>query len=110
MRIARIVLSLMVLAVSAPAFAEDMLTFKLVARDGRFTPDTLEAPAGKRFKIVIRNEGPGAIEFESESLRREKVLAPNSESFVVIQPLKAGTYDFFDEFHSTTGRGKIIVK
>ena len=96
--------------VAAAAWAEDLPTFELIARDGHFIPDTLQAPSGKRFKIVIKNEGSGPIEFESASLRKEKVLAPNSQSFVVVQPLKPGTYDFFDEFHADTSRGKVIVK
>lgn len=48
------------------ASAEQLLTLKLTARDGRFYPETIEVPAGTRFKIVITNEGPGPEEFESE--------------------------------------------
>jgi len=38
------------------------------------------------------------------------VLAPGAESFVVIAPLKPGEYEFFDEFHPSTGRTRIVVK
>lgn len=88
----------------------DLLTYTVVARAGRFIPDTLNVPAGVRFKIVIRNEGRDAIEFESLQLRKEKVLAPGAASFVVIAPLKPGEYEFFDEFHPKTGRTRIVVK
>lgn len=94
---------------SGPALAEPPV-FTLVAKDGRLTPAILEAPAGARFKIVIRNEGRDAIEFESRQLRKEKVLAPGAQSFVVIAPLKPGEYDFFDEFHPDTAHGRIVVK
>jgi hypothetical protein len=90
--------------------AADLLTLTVVAKDGHFIPNTLNVPAGVRFKIVVRNEGRDAIEFESLQLRKEKVLSPGAESFVVIAPLKQGEYDFFDEFHPDTGRGRIIVK
>ncbi len=95
---------------AAAATAADLLTHTLVARDGRFIPDRIETPAGVRLKIVIRNEGKDAIEFESLQLRKEKVLGPGAQSFVVIAPLKPGAYDFFDDFHPTTAKGRIVVK
>lgn len=98
------------LALSAEAGGDDLPVYVLVAKDGRFMPSSLNVAAGTRFKITLRNEGRDAIEFESMPLRKEKVLAPGAESFVVIAPLKPGTYDFFDEFHPDTGRGRIIVK
>ena len=94
----------------AQAGAADLPTYTVVAKDGRLVPNVLNVPAGVRFKIAVRNQGHDAIEFESLQLRKEKVLAPGAESFVVIAPLKPGEYDFFDEFHSDTGRGRIVVK
>ncbi len=38
--------------------AEDPYTVHLTARDGRFYPDTLNAPAGQREKVVL----PGKVE------------------------------------------------
>lgn len=95
---------------SAPTQAGDLPTYTVVARDGRLTPNTLNVPAGVRFKIVVRNAGSGPMEFESLQLRKEKVLAPGAQSFVVVAPLKPGEYDFFDEFHPGTSRGRIVVK
>lgn len=93
-----------------PVLAEELPVFKLVAKGGRFNPTVIEVPAGKRFKIEISNEGPGAIEFESKDLKQEKVLAPGAKSFVVINALKPGTYKFFDEYHEATGQGTIVAK
>lgn len=95
---------------SVPAQAADLPTYTVVAKEGRLIPDKLHVPAGVRFKITVRNEGHDAIEFESRQLRKEKVLAPGAASFVVIAPLKPGEYEFFDEFHPTTGRTRIVVK
>jgi hypothetical protein len=94
---------------AGPAQAE-LPTYTVVAKDGRLTPVTLAVPAGVRFKIVIRNEGREPIEFESLQLRKEKVLAPGAQSFVVIAPLKPGKYDYFDEFHPDTSKGRIVAK
>ncbi len=92
------------------AHAEELLSYKLTARDGRFEPASLEVPAGRRFKIVIENAGKGPIEFESRDLKQEKVLGPGATSFVVINALKPGEYRFFDDFHPATGQGRVVVK
>lgn len=103
-------LALVVLLAPLAARAEELATFRLTARDGRFEPATIETPAGKRFKIEIENAGTGPIEFESRDLKQEKVLAPGAKSFVVINALKPGEYRFFDDFHQDTGQGRIVVK
>jgi len=88
----------------------DLYLVQLTARNGRFHPETVEVPAGRRFKIVIKNEGPGPEEFESANPRREKVLAAESTSFLVFPALKPGVYPFFGEFHPETAKGQIVVK
>jgi hypothetical protein len=42
-------------------------------------------------------------------LRKEKVLAPGADSFVVIAPLEPGEYKFFDDFHQQA-QGVIVAK
>jgi len=98
------------LTAAAPASAEELHQVQLTARDGRFYPETLEVPAGKRFKIVITNAGPGPEEFESSNPHREKVLAAGATSFLIYPALKPGTYPFFGEFHPATARGRIVAK
>ncbi|WP_322033171.1 cupredoxin domain-containing protein [Paraburkholderia sp. J76] len=91
------------------AHAEDLPTFKLEMNDGKLNPARIEVPAGKRIKIEVRNAGKGAAEFESVQLRKEKVLAPGADSFVVIAPLDPGEYKFFDDFHQQA-QGVIVAK
>ncbi|AKU23009.1 cupredoxin domain-containing protein [Massilia sp. NR 4-1] len=95
---------------AVPAQAEEMPTFTLVMRAGRFLPETIEVPANTKFRLLVKNEGPGAEEFESVELRKEKVLAPGASSFLIFQPLKPGTYKFFGEFHPATAQGRIVAK
>jgi hypothetical protein len=90
--------------------ADDMPTFKLVMKQGRLFPETLEVPANTRFRLEIRNEGPGAAEFESLKLRKESVLAPGVTRTLVFYPLKPGSYPFFDDFHADTAQGQIVAK
>ena len=100
------VLSLM----QVPARAQDMPSVNLVIRAGRFVPTTMEVPANIKFRLLIKNEGPGAEEFESVELRKEKVLAPGASSFLIFQPLKPGTYKFFGDFHPDTAQGQMVAK
>jgi hypothetical protein len=90
--------------------AADMPTFVLVMKEGKLFPETLEVPANTRFRLEVRNEGPGAAEFESLELRKESVLAPGVTRTLVFYPLKPGTYPFFDDFHPETAQGRIIAK
>lgn len=110
--IARFLASTAVLLALLPvsAQAQEMPEFKLVIKAGRFIPDVIEVPAETKFRLLIRNEGPGAEEFESVELKKEKVLAPGASSFLIFQPLKPGSYKFFGEFHPETAQGRIVAK
>ena len=95
---------------AAPARADDMPSFNLLFKDGKVIPDTLEVPANTKFRLLLKNEGPGAEEFDSTDLKKEKVLAPGASSFLIFQPLKPGTYKFVGEFHPATAQGRIVAK
>lgn len=91
-------------------YAEDMPTFNLIIRAGHFVPSSIQVPADTKFRLVIKNEGPGPEEFESIELHKEKVLAPGASSFLIFRPLKPGSYKFFGEFHPKTAQGYIVAK
>jgi plastocyanin len=100
-----------VAVLAAPAvFADDVASFKLVARDGVFEPTSIEVPAGKRFRLEVSNEGKTAMEFESRELKQEKVIPPGKKATLTINALKAGEYKFVDEFHEKTGQGKVVAR
>jgi hypothetical protein len=94
----------------AQATEGDLPAFEVVAREGRLLPERLAVPAGRRIKLIVRNQGKGPIEFENLSMRIEKVLAPGATSFVVLPPMQPGEYDFIDEFHMETGKLQLIVR
>ena len=79
---------------SMSAIADEMPVFKLVMKDGVFTPARLVVPAGKKFKVEVINAGKTPAEFESTPLRKEKVLGPGAESFLVFQPLSPANTSF----------------
>jgi hypothetical protein len=107
----RIALMTLALLLSPLALqAQDMPSFNLTIKAGRFYPETVEVPANTKFRLLIKNEGPGPEEFESIELRKEKVLAPGASSFLIFQPLKPGTYKFFGDFHPDTAQGRFVAK
>lgn len=105
-----IMLAVAVLVLAAPFARAEDAAYTLTIKNHKFTPDTLEIPAGQKVKITIDNQDPTAEEFESEKLDREKVIQGNSKGVVVLGPLAAGTYPFVGEFNQATAKGQIVVK
>ena len=99
----------LLLAASA-AYAQELPTFRLEMKNGRFEPTEIVVPANTRFKLVLHNAGPEAEEFESLELKKEKVLAPGATSFLVFVPLQPGSYRFFGDFHPDTAHGHIVAR
>lgn len=95
---------------TSSSWASDLPTFKVLMKDGRIFPETVVIPANTRFRLEIRNEGPGAAEFESLELKKELVLTQGVTRNMVFYPLKPGTYKFFDDFHPGTGQAHILAK
>ena len=91
-----------------PVYADEVV-YQLKISNHLFYPDTIEVPAGVRFKLLIDNQDATPEEFESFELNREKVIMGQSKTSVFIGPLKAGTYPFFGEFNPETAQGKIIA-
>ncbi|MFN3397722.1 MAG: cupredoxin domain-containing protein [Sulfurimicrobium sp.] len=90
--------------------AGELPIYTLTAANGRFQPETITVPAGRRFKLVITNKGPGPEEFESFDLRKETVLGAGVTRALVFAPMKPGVYKFFGEFHPDTAKGQIVAK
>lgn len=99
------------LLVPAISFAADeMKVIRLTIKDAKFIPTTLNVPSGEKFKLEVTNEGPGAEEFESTQLNREKVVPPGKTMTIFLGPLTRGEYTFFGDFHRDTANGKMIAK
>jgi hypothetical protein len=97
------------LAWTAPAWAQEPV-LRLTLKAHRFEPAELQAPAGTKILLVIKNEDSTPEEFESKDLKREKVIPGGGEVTIRIGPLKPGTYEFFGEFNPQTARGRLVVK
>ena len=76
----------------------------------RFVPQRLVVPAGQPVRITVINLSAETMEFESFRLNREKVVEPGQAVTIELRPLKAGSYDFYDDFHADVPEGEIIVR
>lgn len=84
---------------SSSVRAEPAIEVHVTYADGQFQPAGLSAPAGKPLVIRVKNLDAKAMEFESTSLRVEKVVPAKSEGIINIRPLKHGRYEFYDDFN-----------
>jgi hypothetical protein len=89
--------------------AQQAASVSISVKGGRFVPSEIHAPANRALTISVKNLDGAAIEFESVSLRVEKIVAPGHEGAVRVRPLAAGRYEFFDDFHQQT-RGTLVVE
>jgi len=91
------------------AAAQETTAVAVTVKGHQFQPAQIHAPANKRLAIRVKNLDAAPMEFESVSLRVEKVIAPGSEGVVNVRPLSPGRYEFFDDFHQET-RGTLVVQ
>jgi hypothetical protein len=97
-------------AVASGALGEESAVVKLSLKDHRFNPAEPTAPANKPITIEVTNLDPTPSEFESKTLRVEKVVAAGGKITLQIRPLTPGRYRFFDDYHEDTTEGFLIVQ
>jgi len=78
--------------------------------NGHFEPSELVIQAGTAFSLRVTNVSDAPIEFESFELHRERVVAPGETITVHFPALLAGSFKFFDDFHSEVPEGAIVAK
>ena len=91
-----------------PASADEP-TITIAITNGKFVPSEVAVPAGKKIKLIVRNQDQAMSEFESSEFHREKIVGPGKEITLFVGPLPAGSYEFFDDFHPEN-RGYLVAK
>jgi hypothetical protein len=94
---------------SASLRAQEATTMHLLVKDHRFQPTELHVPANKPIILILRNLDPIPMEFESITLRVEKVVVGNGEGIIRLRPLAPGRYNFFDDFRPET-KGVLVAQ
>ena len=97
-----------VLLFAQSAAAQDV-TIDLTVQGKRFQPSEVRAPANKPIVFRVKNRDAASLEFESKSMRVEKVIPANGEATIRVRALKPGRYEFFDDFNESN-RGTLIVE
>jgi plastocyanin len=93
-------------AANAQAATEIQLSYK----DKKFDPAEITAPANTAIVIKLKNLDAKAMEFESKTLKVEKVVAGSSDATINVRAQKPGRYEFFDEYNEKVARGALVVK
>jgi hypothetical protein len=94
---------------ASPSLAQQATEIRLTYSNGQFSPSQVSAPADKPIAFRVKNLDAKAMEFESTSLRVEKVVAAGSEGVINVRPLKPGRYEFYDDFNDKA-RGALNVQ
>ena len=96
--------------VRLPADAQDAVTLQTSIKNHQFQPNELKAPVNRPITLTVRNLDPTPEEFESRTLRVEKVVAGNSEITIQLRPLSPGRYRFYGDFNQATAQGAITAE
>jgi heme/copper-type cytochrome/quinol oxidase subunit 2 len=94
---------------AAPSRAQQATEIRLTYSKGQFQPSEVSAPADKPISFRVKNLDAKAMEFESTSLRVEKVVAAGTEGVINVRALKPGRYEFYDDFNDKA-RGALTVQ
>ncbi len=97
------------LPLAGPSIAQEA-SLGVSIQEHHFSPAELRAPANTPITLTVKNLDKTPEEFESKTLRVEKVVAGGAEITLHIRPLAAGKYRFFGEYHEDTAVGFLIVE
>ena len=95
---AALAVTLLIYAAAPLVKAEESATIQIAVKNHRFEPAEIRGPANKPILLRVKNLDATPMEFESVSLRVEKVVAANSDGVINLRPLQPGQYNFFDEY------------
>ena len=92
------------------AQAQSATEIQLSYKDKKFDPAEISAPANTPVVIKLKNLDSKAMEFESKTLKVEKVVAGGSDATINVRAQKPGRYEFFDEYNEKVARVALVVK
>ncbi len=97
-------------AATTPALADDQTHIAISIKGHHFDPAEPTAPAGKPVMFEVSNRDGTPAEFESKTLRVEKVVPGGGTVTVRVRALAPGRYRFFDDYHEETTVGFLVVQ
>jgi ribosomal protein L22 len=104
-----IVTALFLCGISTAGFCTD-LTATITLNSHMFTPSEIHVKANTPTTVTLTNKDAEAEEFDSTSLKIEKIIAGRSTGTMRWRPLAPGRYPFMGEFHSETAQGVVVAE
>ena len=104
-----IIFAILFTLVSTVAFGADTMV-SLTLKDHKFSPAEVRVKANTPATVTLINGDDQTEEFDSTSLKIEKVVAGHSTGIMRWRPLAPGRYPFIGEFHSDTAQGVVIAE
>ena len=95
--------------VPADVMAQDN-TASITLKDHRFAPAEIHVKANTPTTVTLTNSDDRTEEFDSTSLKIEKIVSGHKTGTMRWRPLRQGRYPFTGEFHSETAQGVVIVE
>lgn len=99
---------LLALASTGASAGDNTATLTLSAH--KFSPAEIHVKANAPTTVTLTNNDDQAEEFDSTTLRIEKIVAGHSTGVMRWRPLAPGRYPFMGEFHSDTAQGVVVAE
>jgi len=94
--------------IATPALADAQIEVHL--KNHKFTPSVIKVRANQPSMIVLHNDDDTADEFDSSSLKIEKVVPGKNKGNIRVRALAPGKYPFMGEYHAQTAQGVVIAE
>jgi hypothetical protein len=90
-------------------YASD-LPINLNIKNHQFEPSIINIPANTPFVLIITNLDKTIEEFESDDLKKEKLVGAGKTIKIPVSAQKPGQYKFYGDFHQKTAQGILEIK
>ncbi|MDE2365270.1 MAG: cupredoxin domain-containing protein [Hyphomicrobiales bacterium] len=94
----------------APHAQAQQANVQLSLKDHKFSPAEPHAPANTPITITLKNLDATPAEFESKTLRVEKIVPGGGQVSINIRALAPGRYRFFDDYNENATFGFLVVE
>ena len=99
---------LALLMISTPTLADEPIAVHL--KNHKFSPAIITVKANQPAMIVLFNDDDSADEFDSSSLKIEKVVPGHNKGNIRLRALAPGKYPFMGEYHAATAQGVVVAQ
>jgi hypothetical protein len=97
-------------ALLSVASARADATIAVTLKNHKFSPSVIKVKANQPSMIVLSNDDDTADEFDSSSLKVEKVVPGHQKGNVRLRALAPGKYPFMGEYHAATAQGVVVAE